>query len=116
MRSLASIETAVDTTFAKKAESLDLKKRYKKLMTKIEEGMFEAVLTESKFAPDPKVSLEPTRMTNIRELKKTLPKLEPSPFKLKAKRLQDAEFAQMLEEKVREATILPQTFNVSPCC
>ena len=37
-------------------------------------------------------------MTNIRELKKTLPKLEPSPFKLKAKRLQDAEIAQMLEE------------------
>ncbi|GMH66140.1 hypothetical protein TrST_g11445 [Triparma strigata] len=96
IRTMASVDTAVEDTFKKKAESDDLKLRYKKLFQKVDREVSVGMIGNDDDAP--LVGIEPTAIRNIREMKAALPKLHPSTYKLKSKRLEDLERALAAEE------------------
>ncbi|GMI06236.1 hypothetical protein TrLO_g11973 [Triparma laevis f. longispina] len=96
IRTMASVDTAVEDTFKKAAESDDLKARYKKLLQKVDKEVSVGMIDDGMAGPP--VGLEPTAIRNIREMKAALPKLHPSTYKLKSKRLEELERSMAAEE------------------
>ena len=83
IRSFASVETEEDKLIKKLEHGSGVRRRIGKLMKKVDK---EGQILE-------------TKQEFFREMKVALPKLHPSPYKLKAKRLQDAEMEQMIAQK-----------------
>ena len=99
LRTYASVESNESSIFDELIDQRQVHARYGKIFKKIESASSTGALAaQRKIAPSS--TFPSTKQRHIREMKVALPKLKPSKFKLKSKRIQNKETARMIKEKL----------------